>query len=254
MATESPRPSMGSDLPARIRRRRLFTVIGAVSLLVLSVAVSVIAVSSVTGRTEIPPADVENFPDLAEVRCDETGTVVLTKAVRPRADGLHIRVVNEMGPRAGLSLEYPNGAGSGQGLPAKENILIYPAPPGLSHVHCTDATPESMEAPSQTLEVVDSDGVYTRAELDCEGGGVTDSSGGLLPEGARGEKGDPVELTRAKFEGELRPGDEVRSVGYPEVTDPSVAVIRDGRVLLVQRFMPDGPDRWTDNGYEACDL
>jgi hypothetical protein len=49
---------------------------------------------------QLPPSDVERYPDVATVTCEgdgEGGTHVSTPVVRAQVDGVHVRVVNRLG-------------------------------------------------------------------------------------------------------------------------------------------------------------
>ena len=85
-------------------------------------------------------------------------------------------------------------------------------------------------------------------ELECLGRMQADKSGGAYPEGARGTKVPPLQLTRRDFSEKIREGDRVVG-GHGRGT---VLVIREGRTVAITHYLRDGSDGWLENGYEAC--
>jgi hypothetical protein len=88
--------------------------------------------------------------------------------------------------------------------------------------------------------------------LECANSGWV-SVYGDYPIGAKGKKGDPVELARREFPKQIKEGDTV------EIADPSrgqnakatVRVIREGRVVALIKYRRVGGG-WLRDYYEAC--
>lgn len=75
---------------------------------------------------------------------------------------------------------------------------------------------------------------------------------GLYAPGARGEKGDPVDITRRRFSEEIEEGDVVEVAGYPESRgERTVRVVREGRVVAVVEYFRESGG-WLGSGYSAC--
>jgi hypothetical protein len=182
-------------------------------------------------------------PEVAQVECTKHGIEILTPEVRPQSDGVHVHIENTSGGDASFFFELGGRDASG--------TQILPIPPGEEEIGCVLELEDAGKAKKDVLKVVDPEGLYVSDQADCPGGSVG-GEGGYLPQGARGEKGDPVEMTRRQFADDLQPGDEVRHAGYPDAEEPSVAIVRGDRTVLVQKFFPDGPDRWFPDEYTAC--
>lgn len=185
----------------------------------------------------------ESVPDVADVVCEKDGIRILTPTVRPRSDGVHINIVNVSGSDAAFVFESGGRNASG--------TLVLPIAPGTEELGCVIGMEDAGKIKKETLEVVDPEGLYVQSSADCPGGTVS-SSGGLLTPDARGDVGDPVAMTRERFAEQLQPGDEVIRAGYPDDPEPVVAVVREARTVLVQKFFPDGEDRWFMDEYTAC--
>lgn len=75
---------------------------------------------------------------------------------------------------------------------------------------------------------------------------------GVYAPGAKGEKGDPVELVGRRFSEETEERDVVEVAGYPESRDQkSVRVVREGRVVAVIEYFRESGG-WLGSGYSAC--
>jgi hypothetical protein len=67
-----------------------------------------------------------------------------------------------------------------------------------------------------------------------------------------GEQGTPVDIARRFFGSRLRSTDLVRQAGYPAVDDPTVVVIRSGRILATAHFVPGRNETWRLNQDSTC--
>jgi hypothetical protein len=70
--------------------------------------------------------------------------------------------------------------------------------------------------------------------------------------GAKGEVGDPVELSRHHFQG-LQAGDVVERAGYPGSAYPKVRVVRAGQVIALVKYRPDESGGWLRDQVSICD-
>jgi hypothetical protein len=69
---------------------------------------------------------------------------------------------------------------------------------------------------------------------------------------AAGEQGDPVDLAKGDLADTIEAGDEVRAAGYPEADLPTVAVVRDGRVVAVAQYFEAPQGGWLLSSVTAC--
>lgn len=108
-----------------------------------------------------------------------------------------------------------------------------------------------LESDLQTLDVVDAAGNYRSTELECGSivEGVTD-----YVEGAGGERGDPVDLARARFDQVTHLGadDVVEIAGYPQDPQPTVRLVRDGRVVATIAYDAAGQGGWLEDTFSRC--
>lgn len=213
------------------------------------VAAATLAVLSACAR-EAPPAGDGDVPTVARVVCAEGGTRVETPSVRPQADGVHVVIDNRLAFDTGFSTQYENGAGGGSNAPMGESRHVIPAPPGALLIGCyTDR--DAIESDLQTLDVVDPSDIYRSTELDCDSivGGVSD-----YPEGATGERGDPVDLATARFDQvtDLGDADIVELAGYPQEELRTVRLVRDGRVVATISFYGSERDGWLEDTFSRC--
>ncbi|MEA2499101.1 MAG: hypothetical protein QOH26_1506, partial [Actinomycetota bacterium] len=197
--------------------------------------------NSCSSAFDVEPSD--ELPDVAEVVCEKDGVRIVTPQVRPQRDGVHIHIENASGRDAAFVFESGGRDASG--------TLVLPIAPGSEEVGCVIGFEDAGKIRKERLHVVDPEGLYVTAGAECPGG-IVGSSGGLLTPDARGERGDPVQLTRERFADQIKPGDEVLRAGYPDDPEPVVAIVRGGRTMLTQEFLPDGEDRWFLDAYNAC--
>jgi len=182
-------------------------------------------------------------PNLARVVCDGNTITVETAQVRPQLDGVHMLVINTSD--IDLSFQWELG---GENAPVGERELVLPFAPGATQVRCQDPAQDA-GAPGGyvELEVVDPDGIYVPVALECDGqvGWYAD-----FAPGATGDP-DPVQSAKDHLHG-LEPDDMVEAAGYPESETRQVRVVRDGEVIAVVEYFPDGQGGWLQMSGNAC--
>jgi hypothetical protein len=244
----------------RIRVRRWVS--GAVTAAVVvgaGIGVPVGLLSSLNGGPAGAPTVVGSaaatgpLPDVADIVCDGTTTQVLTPQVKPQPDGVHFRVDNTSGQD--LAIQFGKGDffsfGGDNAFQGSHEIDFHDVPPGEAKVRCLDAEKDAgSDEGFVPLEIVDQDGVWASETLQCPAD-VT-SVQVLIAEGVEGYKGDPIDAARERYASLIRPSDELRPVGYPEGSEPKVALIRDGDVRAVFDFISDGADGWLSPSYSGC--
>ncbi|HXV96189.1 MAG TPA: hypothetical protein VD695_06540 [Gaiellaceae bacterium] len=195
-----------------------------------------------------PQPEPAALPDLARVVCDEQGVRVETEAVRPRADGLHVEIVNEAGSERAFSLSGA-GTGLGFGVPPGPTVQVVDVGPGTLTVSCSDPATEPEEG-GEPLELVDEDGVWVSTRLACEEqfSQVVD-----YVQGAKGESSDPLEAARKAVEGyAVEPDDAFERAGYPEAEIAKVRLVRGGEPLAVVDLVDDGAGKWLVSTVTGC--
>jgi hypothetical protein len=164
---------------------------------------------------------------------------------------VHFVIENRFGSEAGYSFEYPEGGGGGDSAPRGESGHVGDFPPGKVRIGCERPPLDGTDTDYETLEVVDPEGVYKPVELQCEGG-MAVSGGPQYAPGAKGKRGDLVEITRRSFSDQIREGDSVELAAYPESRDNStVRIVREGRVIATVVYFREGKG-WLQDHYEAC--
>jgi hypothetical protein len=235
-------------------------------------AAAALAVAVLTGCGDVAPPSAASGDRPAgdaatevTVTCTADTTAVDRAAVEVSTDGVHLTVVDESGRdlevRAELRRaeeEHDSAAGP---VYARHGDHVLSMLPGRYLLLCSEGDgPEHMLAPSETdeaveLEVLDPEGTWVPAVLDC-GDGMAQSVISDFVGGAKGQEGDPVELVREQFAAWLEPGDQVRLAGYPEVAADRGAVViveREGRTVVIAGLSRGaGGAGWLNGGYDAC--
>lgn len=189
-------------------------------------------------------------PQVARVVCDESGTKIVTRSVSPQLDGVHVVIDNRLGFDAGFAVGFENGAGAGRNAPEGESRHVLGAPPGRVEIGCYGNG--SPQPDFQTLEVVDSEGVYRSVELACASvvSGTSD-----FGEGASGQRATPVDLGRELFDNAFGLGsdDVVELGGYLQSEVPVVRLMRDGRIVATVSYRRADGDGWLEETFSMCE-
>jgi hypothetical protein len=194
-------------------------------------------------------------PDVAEVVCEPSGPRVLTPVVRPQEDGIHVRVTNTFDETVAFGLRAIRGGGQGDGAPPGVFELVFPVAPGDLIATCSPGDSDHGDPRWQArLRVVDPQGFFVPYALDCGGG---QAMSGIIDyvSGARGPRGDPVQIARDSIEG-LSSIDVVERAGYPSErrsTDEAIVrVVHAGRVVLTIHYRSDGQGGWLEDTRDSC--
>jgi hypothetical protein len=168
------------------------------------------------------------LPDVAEVACTEGGPRLGHPTVQAQADGVHFRVVNRTREdfliRLGDGGEWP--------ISRDPDSLTLAIAPGSIEVAChPEGTHERDREPTETLRIVDPEGLFRHGELAC------DESWHLFTHGAR-SLGHSVERAVQRV---LKPHlgrVEFKPTGYPEETEAAggLLLLR-GKAVAVLTFV-----------------
>jgi hypothetical protein len=180
-------------------------------------------------------------PDVAKVTCKADGsTLATTPIVQAQRDGVHFDV--KVPPNSELAFVVP-----GHGRNAEDGPFVFDLAPGEIRVACL-ARDQDIDDDSlyEQVTIVDNEGVYVDAPMNCEASGV----GGEHPGQDLGP--DPVEGTRGFLTG-LRNTDELLRVGYVgRTSEATVAVRRDGEVIAALSMVPIDDGDWGWIGFSSC--
>jgi hypothetical protein len=194
-------------------------------------------------------ADAGSVPDELVLTCSNgDGQTLADDRVRPQPDGVHLVIDNQRDYDPGVAFRFPTGGGGGENAPPGRTTLVLDTGPGVLEVACYPKDPNE-EPQYLAATVVDPEGLYIPAELDCAHGavsGVADYA--KEPEG----KPDAAAVAREQLEFGLEPGDELRRAGYPDSKNPVFVAVRDGRVLATTTLLR-GQRGWYTDSYDACD-
>ena len=184
-------------------------------------------------------ASLGDLPDVARIQCgSDPLTTVAAPVVRPRADGVHIETTNTTGTDRTIDIEDVGGGNAPSGV----STTVWAIAPGTVRVRCFDPRLDAgSDAGWAVVTVVDQDDLYRPTALQCSGDANVETMDYV--EGAKGEVGDPVALTRASLSG-LRPSDAVEAGGYPKTAERVVRIVRDGQVLGTISWSPAGDGGW----------
>jgi hypothetical protein len=199
-----------------------------------------------------PAAEAAALPDVAQIDCEVNGAHVMTERVRPQPDGVHLEVKNDTGTDLAFSVEDSEHGGQGESAPTGSVNYVWSLPPGKVFVTCTSYEADPSEVPKAALEVVDEEGLWVSTNLwDSCMEAVT--STGDYAVGAKGDRGDPVEIARKLFAKQgLEPGDVVEPAGYPEGDERVVRVTRSGDVVATMSLLSDGAGGWLPEDTTRC--
>ncbi len=234
----------------RVRNRRISA--GVVAILV-AIAGSYAAFTAFRGTSgTIPGATNEHhdLPNLATISCSGPGMpIVLTPAVRPQADGVHLEVTNE----TSLDLAIDIHPVDEPDLPANSTReIVWPLAPGEYGLLCVDPTRNETPTNPQDyaqIDVQDPEGLWVPPELGCTD--TVEQYSDYTAE-STGDLGSPVDIVRKRVSG-LEASDLVEPAGYAETTtDSQVRIVRDGTVIALYHFLPDGHGGWLVDRSERC--
>jgi hypothetical protein len=213
--------------------------------MVPAIGYQVLEISAVPVRfaSDAGPAEV------AEFTCDGTGTISPTRSiVAAQPDGVHIAVTNTGNVPVSFSIE---GAGGEGAEPGERKETVWQLPPTSTTVSCSAEHEDSGGvATSASLTVVDPEGLFIPADLECANG---EAYGGTVDyvEGATGFAGDPLQVARDHVSG-LEFDDLVERAGYPESEQPLIRIVRDGGVVGRVSLRDDGSGGWLNETVEGC--
>jgi hypothetical protein len=224
-------------MPMNMKMVRAF----AVSLVLLA------ACADPPGPGDAPPDEVPaGVPDVAEVVCEADGsTTVRTPQVAVQPDGIHVRVVSRLDEPAEI-------VGLGRDVEPGVTEYVSVRAPGRIDTGCNPYSqhePGGREPTTVPVDVLDPDGIYVDAEVQCSGEAsalIADFFKEPLDVGPV-----PVAVARDSIRG-LRTDDEVLHTGYPEQRDRAVAVRRDGEIVATYNFVTFDGERWSVASNHIC--
>ena len=210
---------------------------------------SAIAALLVSGCGPAPPTrhPATRAAGVARIVCTAKGTRLLTPAVRPQPDGVHVMLSQAGGAPA--TLETDQGGGDKPG----PKPLVLTLPPGRASLGCMTMADWNVDPPRHrgwvTLRVVDQDDRWV--DDHPVGGGCSQSSVDYAPTAA----GDPESQLGRDARGALEasPGDVVERAGYPRQEPIEYRLVRDGTVVALATYASAGQGRWLRDGVQKCD-
>lgn len=216
-------------------------------------------VLAVPVRITLPTA--ETAPDIATFSCDGASATLDAERIRTQADGVHVDFVNAADEPLVFTFRFPEEVNSPDSSvsdgPGPDGDLYEPGristvgkwAPGTYSLVCWNPSSGEIAAIAQ-LEVVDPAGNYVPWEPECDGD-AWGMSPGYAP-GATGDRGDPLDVARARLTG-LEEGDVVERALYPgSAPDPVIRIVRDGRVIAAATLFDDGQGGWLLGSLEGC--
>jgi hypothetical protein len=230
-----------------------------VRLLLVPVVAATLVVSACGAGQETSPVGSTQgsepeapLPDVARVVCraGEAPTIV-TPAVKPRSDGVHVRFVNETGKDLSFSIEDPSEGGMGSGAPQGTSTQVVDLHPGTVSIACYDSyTQDGSEVAKTPLEIVDEDGLWVSTRLQCTSEFAFSQTVEYVA-GARG-KSDPLAAAEEALESYMQEGDVVEPAGYPDTRERIYRLLRAGKVLATVSLFRDGAGGWLSDTVDGC--
>ena len=202
------------------------------------------------GAAGQPPrvaGDGSDLPDVARIVCTAEGTRLLTAAVRPQPDGVHVMLSQTSGAPATLTSAQQGGDKPGP------KPLVLTLPPGRANLGCMTMADWNADPPRHrgwvVLRVVDPGQQW----VDDQPAGRTCSESSIdyaptaagIPESQLGRD--------ARSALEASPGDVVERAGYPRQQPIEYRLLRDGRVVALASYASNGHGRWLLEGVRKCD-
>ena len=200
------------------------------------------------GAAATTPAERRAPVATAEIVCVSHGTRIVTPAVRPHRDGVHLRILNRTRRDLSVLVEQADGAGSGTDAPVGVRSWAWPLHPGRIGVACFSKEQDPSAVRRVSFQVVDPAELWRSTALGCP------RRVGVNADYAAGATGshDLVAGARAALGSRLRPTDAVEVAGYPRQAQPVVRVVRSGKTVATVSFDADGRGGWLATGFEAC--
>jgi hypothetical protein len=211
----------------------------------LAVALAAGCGQSAGGVTQRPAAG-EQLPVVAQIACSSGGTRLLTPAVRPQSDGLHVILSQTGGLPATLQSEQAGGWKPGP------RAFVITLPPGRSHLGCMTMADRNADPPRHrgwvTLRIVDQNGLW-----------VDDRPvGGRCSEGSLDYTATATGAARAELAAlagkalRAAPGDVVERAGYQRQRPIEYRLVHDGMVRGLATYDSDGHGGWLLGSVERC--
>jgi hypothetical protein len=171
-------------------------------------------------------------PNTTETLNGNSLTRVLTPKVAAHPDGVHIQFDNRLGERADYYTEDSKVAW-GVRIPKGKSNQAALLPPGTAKITCS--LREDFESNYASFDVVEGDSGYKSLELECAPWAEPRYSS-MIASGADSKfelvsSRDQVEKAREYYRKGLKEGDVVEEAGYPTDPNPTVRVVRDGKVI-----------------------
>jgi hypothetical protein len=232
------------------RNRRITAGVVALSVAVAGSFIAFSAFRSGDGVRTVGSGGSNEAPvDVAQFTCDASGSITPSDSVvAAQPDGVHLAISNKGDTPVSFSIE---GLGGDGAEPGEHKESVWQIPPGPATVSCITITDgETGVTSSATVDVVDPNGLYVPAELECASGEAYGGSGDYA-DGATGFAGDPVRVARDHVSG-LEFDDLIERAGYPESRLPVIRVVRDGAIVGKVTLRDDGSGGWLDDSVEGC--
>jgi hypothetical protein len=197
-----------------------------------------------------PPGGVgngSNLPDVARIVCTAAGTRLLTPAVRPQSDGVHVMLSQTSGPPATLDTDQGGGDKPGP------RPLVLILPPGRAHLGCMTMADWNVNPPRHrgwvTLRVLDQDERW----VDDRPAGATCSQSSIdyAPTAAGLRLSQLGSDARRALE--ASPADAVERAGYRRQEPIEYRLVRDGKAVALATYASTGHGRWLLEGVQKCD-
>jgi hypothetical protein len=172
-STAGDPPERGLDRVAARRHRRLRRRRGAV-VTAAALAVLLGGVVLVTGggpddnQVAVSPAGrpsgaAAQLPDVVDFHCRPNGPVIPVASVRPRRDGMHVRVFNELATPTEVRVVKEGDWTGRRTFDPGMGSMVQPVPPGTLRIGCVITGQER----SLTVELVDVHRYYDEPSLEC---------------------------------------------------------------------------------------
>ena len=178
-------------------------------------------------------------PQSTETLNGNSLTVVLTPKVAAHPDGVHIEFDNRLGK--GGSFSTPDSKVAwGDPIPEGKSNQKALIPPGTAKIH--RSVGGDIGSNYASFEVVGGDSGYKSLELECAPW-VQPRFSSFIASGAHSKfelvsSRDQVQKAREYYKKGLKEGDVVEEAGYPTDPDPTVRVMRNGKVIATYWSAP----------------